>query len=238
MIWSNWYLCLVQTVHEGRIYQLKLFCDKDYPEKPPTVRFHSRINMTCVNHETGVVRMWIFEICCFCFELVYSMWKPAYRWIQRSLGFLQTGKGSTQWRTYWLNWRRRWLHRITGSLFNLLKEPSFNTLKAFYLWGASSLLIFKLFLSYLKVKTMVSVDEWWCSIDHLEFKSLCANISRQRCLMTSSSQFRYNMENRSFRSKTPLFGRLYIWFTALLFDLNSPIVFTFELNSCKKCQDH
>ncbi|WZZ52832.1 hypothetical protein YC2023_052939 [Brassica napus] len=44
-----------QTVHEGRIYQLKLFCDKDYPEKPPTVRFHSRINMTCVNHETGVV---------------------------------------------------------------------------------------------------------------------------------------------------------------------------------------
>ena len=45
-----------QTVHEGRIYQLKLFCDKDYPEKPPSVRFHSRINMTCVNHETGVVK--------------------------------------------------------------------------------------------------------------------------------------------------------------------------------------
>ncbi|GAY32979.1 hypothetical protein CUMW_005070 [Citrus unshiu] len=46
---------VVLTVHEGRIYQLKLFCDKDYPEKPPSVRFHSRINMTCVNHETGVV---------------------------------------------------------------------------------------------------------------------------------------------------------------------------------------
>ncbi|KAF8395443.1 hypothetical protein HHK36_019389 [Tetracentron sinense] len=44
-----------QSVHEGRIYQLKLFCDKDYPEKPPSVRFHSRINMICVNHETGVV---------------------------------------------------------------------------------------------------------------------------------------------------------------------------------------
>jgi len=48
-------LSIGQTVHEGRIYQLKLFCDKDYPEKPPSVRFHSRINMTCVNHETGVV---------------------------------------------------------------------------------------------------------------------------------------------------------------------------------------
>lgn len=50
-------LNLFQTVHEGRIYQLKLFCDKDYPEKPPSVRFHTRIKMTCVNHETGVVML-------------------------------------------------------------------------------------------------------------------------------------------------------------------------------------
>ncbi|KAK5836126.1 hypothetical protein PVK06_011879 [Gossypium arboreum] len=44
-----------KTVHNGRIYQLKLFCDKDYPKKPRSVRFHSSITMTCVNHETGVV---------------------------------------------------------------------------------------------------------------------------------------------------------------------------------------
>lgn len=44
-----------QTVHEGRIYQLKLFCGKDYPDNPPSVRFQTRINMTCVNQETGVV---------------------------------------------------------------------------------------------------------------------------------------------------------------------------------------
>ncbi|KAL6145501.1 hypothetical protein ACLB2K_056187 [Fragaria x ananassa] len=53
--WTGTIIGPHNTVHEGRIYQLKLFCDKDYPEKPPTVRFHSRINMTCVNHETGVV---------------------------------------------------------------------------------------------------------------------------------------------------------------------------------------
>lgn len=48
--------CIVlQTVHDGRIYQLKLFCDTDYPDKPPTVRFQTRINMTCVNQETGLV---------------------------------------------------------------------------------------------------------------------------------------------------------------------------------------
>lgn len=58
-----------QTVHEGRIYQLKLFCDKDYPEKPPSVRFHSRINMTCVNHETGVVILSCASLSCLCEQL-------------------------------------------------------------------------------------------------------------------------------------------------------------------------
>lgn len=53
----DWRFVLIsyQSVHEGRIYQLKLFCDKDYPEKPPSVRFHTRISMTCVNPESGVV---------------------------------------------------------------------------------------------------------------------------------------------------------------------------------------
>ncbi|KAG5240512.1 Ubiquitin-conjugating enzyme E2 variant 1A [Salix suchowensis] len=35
----------MKTVHEGRIYQLKLFCGKDYPDNPPSVRFQTRINM-------------------------------------------------------------------------------------------------------------------------------------------------------------------------------------------------
>ncbi|KAH0469467.1 hypothetical protein IEQ34_001025 [Dendrobium chrysotoxum] len=53
--WTGTIIGPHNSVHEGRIYQLKLFCDKDYPDKPPSVRFHSRINMTCVNHDTGVV---------------------------------------------------------------------------------------------------------------------------------------------------------------------------------------
>jgi ubiquitin-conjugating enzyme E2 variant len=48
------FICL-QSMHDGRIYQLKLFCDKDYPERPPTVKFYSKINISCVNQETGVV---------------------------------------------------------------------------------------------------------------------------------------------------------------------------------------
>uniref|UniRef100_A0A0D9WBE1 UBC core domain-containing protein n=1 Tax=Leersia perrieri TaxID=77586 RepID=A0A0D9WBE1_9ORYZ len=53
--WTATIIGPLNSVHEGRIYQLKLFCDKDYPDKPPTVRFHSRINMPCVNPDTGLV---------------------------------------------------------------------------------------------------------------------------------------------------------------------------------------
>ncbi|KAK2385530.1 putative ubiquitin-conjugating enzyme E2 [Trifolium repens] len=50
------------TVHEGRIYQLKLFCGKDYPDNPPSVRFQTRINMTCINQESGVVEPYLFPM--------------------------------------------------------------------------------------------------------------------------------------------------------------------------------
>uniref|UniRef100_A0A0C9SA23 TSA: Wollemia nobilis Ref_Wollemi_Transcript_5266_1095 transcribed RNA sequence n=1 Tax=Wollemia nobilis TaxID=56998 RepID=A0A0C9SA23_9CONI len=53
--WTGTIIGPHSSAHEGRIYQLKLFCDKDYPEKPPTVRFYSRVNMTCVNQQTGLV---------------------------------------------------------------------------------------------------------------------------------------------------------------------------------------
>ncbi|KAI8024569.1 hypothetical protein LOK49_LG03G00185 [Camellia lanceoleosa] len=38
--WTGTIIGPHNSVHEGRIYQLKLFYDKDYPEKPPSVRFH------------------------------------------------------------------------------------------------------------------------------------------------------------------------------------------------------
>ncbi|KAH7683462.1 ubiquitin-conjugating enzyme E2 variant protein [Dioscorea alata] len=60
--WTGTIIGPHNTVHEGRIYQLKLFCDKDYPENPPTVRFQSRINMTCVNQGTGLVEPSLFPM--------------------------------------------------------------------------------------------------------------------------------------------------------------------------------
>lgn len=53
--WTGTIIGPHNSVHEGRIYQLKLFCDKDYPDKPPTVKFFSRVNMICVNQDNGMV---------------------------------------------------------------------------------------------------------------------------------------------------------------------------------------
>lgn len=38
----------MQTVHDQRIYTLKIFCDENYPEQPPRVCFSTRVNMSCV----------------------------------------------------------------------------------------------------------------------------------------------------------------------------------------------
>ncbi|EYU30115.1 hypothetical protein MIMGU_mgv1a014540mg [Erythranthe guttata] len=60
--WTGTIIGPPNTVHEGRIYQLKLFCGKDYPDNPPSVMFQTRINMSCVNHETGVVEPRLFPM--------------------------------------------------------------------------------------------------------------------------------------------------------------------------------
>ena len=44
----------LQTVHENRIYCVKIHCGPDYPKRPPIVSFQTRINMACVK-ENGEV---------------------------------------------------------------------------------------------------------------------------------------------------------------------------------------
>lgn len=60
--WTGTIIGPPNSVHEGRIYQLKLFCGKDYPDNPPAVRFQTRINMTCVNQESGLVEPSLFPM--------------------------------------------------------------------------------------------------------------------------------------------------------------------------------
>ena len=46
---------LPQTVHENRIYSLKIFCGDDYPDKPPSIQFNSRVNLPFVSQIDGKV---------------------------------------------------------------------------------------------------------------------------------------------------------------------------------------
>lgn len=45
----------LQTVHENRIYSLKITCGPSYPEARPDVQFLSRVNLPFVNQINGKV---------------------------------------------------------------------------------------------------------------------------------------------------------------------------------------
>jgi len=44
-----------QSQHDGRFYELMIYCPDSYPASPPEVKFVSRISMTCVDSKTGKV---------------------------------------------------------------------------------------------------------------------------------------------------------------------------------------
>lgn len=44
-----------QSVHENRIYSLKIHCGPDYPDAPPDVTFLSKVNLPCVHQSNGRV---------------------------------------------------------------------------------------------------------------------------------------------------------------------------------------
>ncbi|KAK6335576.1 E2 ubiquitin-conjugating protein mms2, variant 2 [Orbilia brochopaga] len=55
--WNGTILGPPHSVHENRIYSLKLKCGENYPDAPPSVQFISRINLPCVDQTNGFVRL-------------------------------------------------------------------------------------------------------------------------------------------------------------------------------------
>ncbi|KAG0151669.1 hypothetical protein CROQUDRAFT_86283 [Cronartium quercuum f. sp. fusiforme G11] len=53
--WNGTIIGPSHSVHENRIYDIKITCDNSYPDKPPTIYFLTKINMPCVNQTTGEV---------------------------------------------------------------------------------------------------------------------------------------------------------------------------------------
>uniref|UniRef100_K3WUW2 UBC core domain-containing protein n=1 Tax=Globisporangium ultimum (strain ATCC 200006 / CBS 805.95 / DAOM BR144) TaxID=431595 RepID=K3WUW2_GLOUD len=53
--WIGTILGPAGTCHDGRIYSLRIHCGDQYPNIPPEVAFTSRINMSCVDAQSGRV---------------------------------------------------------------------------------------------------------------------------------------------------------------------------------------
>lgn len=45
----------LQSVHENRIYSLKIHCGPNYPDVPPEVTLVSKVNLPCVDQRNGKV---------------------------------------------------------------------------------------------------------------------------------------------------------------------------------------
>ena len=55
---SNWNGTIIgpgHTVHENRIYSMKITCGPSYPDTPPSVQFISRLNLPFVSQTDGKV---------------------------------------------------------------------------------------------------------------------------------------------------------------------------------------
>jgi ubiquitin-conjugating enzyme E2 variant len=53
--WNGTIIGPGHTVHENRIYSLKIYCGEQYPDKPPAVQFLSRVNLPFVSQVDGKV---------------------------------------------------------------------------------------------------------------------------------------------------------------------------------------
>ncbi|KAM0702964.1 hypothetical protein Q7P35_010396 [Cladosporium inversicolor] len=51
--WNGTILGPPHSVHENRIYSLKIHCGPQYPDSPPDVTFISKVNLPCVNASNG-----------------------------------------------------------------------------------------------------------------------------------------------------------------------------------------
>ena len=49
------YILYIKTQHDSRFYELKITIPETYPATPPIVRFVSKINMPCVDPNTGLI---------------------------------------------------------------------------------------------------------------------------------------------------------------------------------------
>lgn len=68
--WNGTILGPPHSNHENRIYSLSIECGPQYPDQPPSIKFISKINLPCVDSNTGQVTPSTFH--------TLRDWKRAY----------------------------------------------------------------------------------------------------------------------------------------------------------------
>jgi len=53
--WTGTIIGPGHTVHENRIYSLRITCGNSYPDSPPDIAFISRVNLPFINQQNGKV---------------------------------------------------------------------------------------------------------------------------------------------------------------------------------------
>jgi ubiquitin-protein ligase len=82
---------VLQSVHENRIYSLKIHCGPSYPDLPPEISFTSKINLPCVNPQNGKVHA---------VTVALSTSVDNARSTRRSCRAWRSGSGTSPWRRY------------------------------------------------------------------------------------------------------------------------------------------
>eukprot|EP00298_Acanthocystis_sp_HF-20_P028479 c7219_g2_i1.p1 GENE.c7219_g2_i1~~c7219_g2_i1.p1 ORF type:complete len:158 (-),score=47.94 c7219_g2_i1:61-489(-) len=54
-VWNGTILGPPRTPFENNIFSLRIVCDEHYPTKFPSVKFVTKVNMTCVDQKTGEI---------------------------------------------------------------------------------------------------------------------------------------------------------------------------------------